>query len=115
MTSAANAAELGSKLSYDVANPAAYSTSLQNLVVYGTTTAGTNPIVPNLSTSNVGVAVNPTTGPSCNAGSGTTPCPQDITITINSYTINAIFTNFALNGKPRVTVAYTGQVTCSTC
>lgn len=115
-TSAANAAELGSNLSYDVANPTAYTTSLQNLVVYGTTTAGSKPVVPNLSTSNVGVTVNPTSGASCNAGSGsTTPCPQVITITINSYTINAIFTNFALNGKPRVTVAYTGQVTCSTC
>ena len=104
LTSVANAAELGSKMTYDTANPSAFTTALQNMVVYGNTTAGTRAIVPGLSTSNVTVAVNP-------QGS----MPTDITITINNFTINALFANFTFNGKPRATTVYMGQITCSTC
>ena len=104
LTSVADAAELGSKMTYDTANTSAFTTALQNMVVYGNTTAGTSPIVPGLSTSNVTVSVNP---------QGT--MPTDITITINSFTINALFTNFTFNGKPRATAVYMGQITCSTC
>jgi hypothetical protein len=73
-------------------------------VVYGNTTAGTSPIVPGLAVSNVTVGVNPEGN-----------MPTDITITINSFTINALFTNFTFNGKPRATAVYMGQITCSTC
>ena len=104
MTSVANAAQLGSKMTYDTANPSQFSTALQNMVVYGNTTAGTSPIVPGLATSNVGVSVNPQGG-----------MPTDITITINSFTIDAVFTRFTFNGKPRATTAYMGNITCSTC
>lgn len=104
LTSVANAAELGSKMTYDTANPSTFTTALQNMVVYGNTTAGTSPIVPGLATSNVTVGVNP---------EGT--MPTDITITINNFTINAVFTNFTFNGKPRATAVYMGQITCSTC
>src|SRR6266852_9071342 len=55
MTSVANAAELGSKMTYDTASPTTYSDALKNMVVYGSTTAGTTPIVRGLSTSNVTV------------------------------------------------------------
>jgi hypothetical protein len=74
------------------------------MVVYGNTTAGTSPIVPGLSTSNVTVNVNP---------QGT--LPTDITITINNFTIDAVFARFTFNGKPRATAVYMGQITCSTC
>jgi Flp pilus assembly protein TadG len=104
LTSVANAAELGSKMTYDTANPSAFTTALQNMVVYGNTTAGTRSIVPGLSTSNVTVGINPEGN-----------MPTDITITINSFTINALFTNFTFNGKPRATAVYMGQITCSTC
>jgi len=104
LTSVADAAELGSKMTYDTANTSAFTTALQNMVVYGNTTAGTSPIAPGLSTSNVTVAVNPQGN-----------MPTDITITINSFTINALFTNFTFNGKPRATAVYMGQITCSTC
>jgi Flp pilus assembly protein TadG len=104
LTSVGNAAELGSKMTYDTANTSAFTTALQNMVVYGNTTAGTSPIVPGLSTSNVTVGVNPQGN-----------MPTDITITINSFTINALFTNFTFNGKPRATAVYMGQITCSTC
>jgi Flp pilus assembly protein TadG len=104
LSSVANAAELGSKMTYDTANTSTYSTALKNMVVYGNTTAGTTPIVPGLATSNVTVTVNL---------AGT--IPSDITITINNYTIDAVFTTFTFNGKPRATAVFMGQVSCSTC
>jgi Flp pilus assembly protein TadG len=104
LTSVANAAELGSKMTYDTASPTTYSTALKNMVVYGSTTAGTTPIVRGLATSNVTVTVNL---------AGT--IPSDVTITINNYTIDAVFTTFTFNGKPRATTVFMGQVSCSTC
>lgn len=105
MTSVANAAELGSKLGYDTASPAPYSTSLKNMVVYGDEIAGTKPLVPNLTTGNVNVNVNLDA-----AG-----MPRAVTITVTGYNINALFTSYALNNKPRATTLYFGQISCSTC
>ena len=102
LTSVANAAELGSKMTYDTGNSSQFTTALQNMVVYGSTTAGTTPIVPGLATSNVSVNVNP---------QGT--IPTDVTITINNFTINALFTSFNFSGKPRATAVYMGQISCS--
>ena len=104
LTSVANAAELGSKMTYDTASPTTYSDALKNMVVYGSTTAGTTPIVRGLATSNVTVTVNL---------AGT--IPSDVTITINNYSIDAVFTTFTFNGKPRATTVFMGQVSCSTC
>ena len=104
LTSVGNAAELGSKMTYDTGSPSTYTTALQNMVVYGSTTAGSTPIVPGLATSNVTVTVNPPGG-----------IPTDITITINNYTIDAVFTRFTFNGKPRGTAVYMGNIVCSTC
>ena len=103
LTSVGNAAQLGSKLTYDTANTAQFTTAIQNLVVYGNTTAGTTPIVPGLSTSNVTVTATPV------------GMPTDVTVTINNFSVAAVFTHFTFNGKPRVTTAYMGQITCSTC
>ena len=104
LTSVANAAEMGSKMTYDTASPTTYSNALKNMVVYGSTTAGTTPIVRGLATSNVTVTVNL---------AGT--IPSDVTITINNYTIDVVFTTFTFNGKPRATAVFMGQVSCSTC
>jgi Flp pilus assembly protein TadG len=104
LTSVANAAEMGSKMTYDTASPTTYSDALKNMVVYGSTTAGSTPIVRGLATSNVTVTVNL---------AGT--IPSDVTITINNYTIDAVFTTFTFNGKPRATTVFMGQVSCSTC
>src|SRR5215472_12274005 len=57
-TAVEDAAELGSKLTYDTANPDQYTTAVKNMVVYGSTVAGTNPIVPGLAISNVSVTPN---------------------------------------------------------
>src|ERR1700686_3786108 len=83
MISVANAAELGSKLGYDTASPATYTTDLKNMVVYGDETAGTKAIVPNLTTANVNVSVSLDS-----AG-----IPRDVTVTITGYAINALFTS----------------------
>lgn len=104
LNSVANAAELRSKMTYDTASPSTYTTALQNMVVYGSTSAGTTPVVRGLATSNVTVNVNL---------AGT--IPTDLTITINNYTIDAVFTTFTFNGKPRATAVFMGQVACSTC
>jgi len=105
LISVADAAELGSKLSYDTANPSTYSTALKNMVVYGDETAGTKAIVPNLTTSNVNV----------NLSLDSAGMPRDVTVTITGYAINAVFTSYSLTNKPRATTLYYGQVSCSTC
>jgi Flp pilus assembly protein TadG len=105
MTSVANAAELGSKLGYDTASPASYSTALTNMVVYGDEIAGTKPLVPNLTSSNVNV----------NVSLDSAGMPRDVTVTVTGYSINALFTSYALNNKPRATTLYFGQISCSTC
>ena len=104
MTSVSDAAQLGAKLNYDTADTSTYTTAVKNMVVYGDTTAGTTPIVPGLATSNVTVTMNPSVG-----------TPQDVTVTISSYTIDGFFTSYTLNNKPRATMLYYGQISCSTC
>ena len=103
-TSVANAAQIGSKLSYDTGSPSTFTTAVQNMVLYGDTTAGTKTITPGLTASNVNINVNPEDS-----------MPTDITITINNFNIDTIFWTWSLTGKPRVTTVYLGQITCSTC
>ena len=104
MTSVSDGAQLAAKLGYDTASPSTYTTAVKNMVVYGDTTAGTTPILPGLSTSNVNVTMNPSVG-----------TPQDVTVTISSYTINGFFSSYTLTNKPRATMLYYGQISCSTC
>jgi Flp pilus assembly protein TadG len=105
MTAVTNAAELGSKISYDTGNAAAFTSTLQNMVLYADETAGTSPIVSGLTASNVNVSVT----------LDAQGIPRDLTITISNYTIDGIFNKITLNGKPRATTMYFGQITCSTC
>jgi Flp pilus assembly protein TadG len=101
----ANAAQLGCNLGYDTATPSAYTTALKNMVLYGSETAGTYPVVPGLTTSNVNVDAHLD-------GNG---YPRYVTVNITGYTINALFTSFSLPNKPGATGLYYGQVSCSTC
>jgi Flp pilus assembly protein TadG len=105
LTAVSDAAELGSKISYDTADPSAFTTTLQNMVLYGTETTGTSPIVSGLAASNVSVHV------TLDANS----IPRDVTVSISSYSINCFFQTITLTGKPRATVKYFGQLACSTC
>ena len=105
LTSVANATQFAAKISYDTGDAGTtgvYQTAVKNMVVYGDSTAGTKPIVPNLTTANVNIAMNPATG-----------TPRDVTVTITGYTINSLFTTYALNNKPRATSIYYGTITCS--
>ena len=104
MSSVSGAAEIASKMQYDTGNPAAYTTAIQNLVLYGDETPKTSPLVPGLTASNVSVTVNMSNS-----------FPTDVTVKIVNYQINSLFNTWTVNGKPRATVAYLGQVTCSTC
>jgi hypothetical protein len=102
-TATANAAELGSKMTYDTGDPSSYQTKLKNMVVYGDETTGTFPLVPGLTTAKVNVTANPV------------DYPTDITVTVTGYTIDAFFTKFTLTNKPRATVQFYGQVSCAGC
>lgn len=104
MTSVTNAAELGAKLDYDTASPSTFTSQIQNMVLYGDTSAGTNTIIPGLTAANINISINPEDS-----------MPTDITITIQNFSIDAIFTKFSFTGKPRVTAVYMGQIRCSSC
>ena len=104
-TSVANAAELASQLNYDSAATDTFASQIQNLAVYGDPSATTGtPLVPGLSSSNVNVSVTLSNG-----------IPVDVTVKIVNFSFSTIFSIVPFDGKPRVTVAYRGQVTCSTC
>ncbi|HLG99412.1 MAG TPA: TadE/TadG family type IV pilus assembly protein [Bryobacteraceae bacterium] len=107
-TAVADAAELGAKMDYDIAdtaNPTQFQQKLQNMVVYADETAGTNPIVPGIAISNVSVAVT----------LDSQSMPRAVTVSITNYRISAVIGNFMLINKPRATTKYYGTITCSTC
>jgi len=110
LTSVSNAAELGSKMTFDGGSPNDFTTQLKNVVVFGDTTAGTRPIIPNLSISNVNVSLTPNTG----APQFITVAPQNITISV-TYQIDVVLARFQLTNKPQVTTAFTGQTLCTGC
>jgi Flp pilus assembly protein TadG len=105
LTAVSDAAALGSRISYDTANPGGFTATLQNMVLYGTETAGTSPILSGLTESNVSVSV------TLDGNS----IPRDVTVSISNYSINSLFQAITLTGKPRATVKYFGQLACSTC
>jgi hypothetical protein len=102
MTTCTNAALMASMLPYDIGNPNSFTTAVRNMVVYGDPAGGTQVQVPGLTAANVNVDTNPVSA-----------IPTDITITIQNYQISAVFQNFTLTNKPRVTTAYMGPITCS--
>jgi len=78
---------------------AAFTTAVQNVVVYGdpAPAGGATPIVPGLTTANV--TVTPTWS------SGT---PTAMTVAITAYQIPTYFGNGFLNGKPTTTFPFVG-------
>jgi len=100
-----NAAMLGSRLNYDLADSGAgFTTKVKNMAVYGDPSGGSTPLAPSLTATNVNVNV-------ATLGS----YPTYLTVTIQNYTITNLFGNFTLVNKPRVTAAYIGNVVCSGC
>lgn len=105
-TAVSDAAQLGAKMNYDTDSPSLFTTSLTNMVVYGDTTVPQNgkAIVLGLTAGNVSVSVNPSSA-----------MPTDVTVMIQNFQVDALFTKYTFNGKPRATAAYQGHVTCSGC
>jgi hypothetical protein len=93
LTSVSNAAQLGSKMQFDLANRSGATTSLQNMVLYGSTSAGARPMVSGLTASNVTVRFLPEP-----TNSIPSPVPEFVSIEITNYTIDAIFRTFTFSG-----------------
>jgi Flp pilus assembly protein TadG len=97
----ARGARYASLIPYDSKdkNPTtAFTTKVQNMVLYGTPTAGTTPVLPGLTAANVNVVPGPFT----------IGIPSTMTVSITGYTINSIFSSTALTNKPAVTFTYQG-------
>jgi len=96
----ARGARYASLVPYDSATTtpsSAFQTAIQNMVLYGSPTAGTSPVLTGLTTSNVNLTVTFTNG-----------IPSAMTVSISGYTINSIFATSSLTNKPQVTYAYQG-------
>jgi len=77
----------------------AFTTKVQNMVLYGSTTAGATPVLPGLTAANVSVV--PYFDP-------TLKIPTKMTVSITGYSINSIFASSTLTNKPQVAYAYQG-------
>jgi len=96
----ARGARYASLVPYDSATTtpsAAFQTAVKNMVLYGSPTAGTSPVLTGLTTGNVSLTVTFANG-----------VPSAMTVSINGYTIDSIFTTTNLTNKPQVTYAYQG-------
>jgi Flp pilus assembly protein TadG len=87
--------------------PSTYATAVQNMVVYGTTTTGTQAIAPNLDTGAVSVVVN------CSGSGSAAAVPTSVTVNVSSYTVDAVVASWTVTGKPAMTMPYFGTY-CST-
>ena len=74
-----------------------FQTAVQNMVLYGSTTAGTTPVLPGLAASNVNFTVTFANG-----------VPSAMTVSITGYTINSVFASATLTNKPQITYPYQG-------
>ncbi|HXI43291.1 MAG TPA: TadE/TadG family type IV pilus assembly protein [Bryobacteraceae bacterium] len=96
----ARGARYASLVPYDSATTApsvAFQTAVQNMVLYGSPTTGTTPVLPGLTTGNANLSVTFTDG-----------VPSAMTVSISDYTINSVFATTTLTKKPQVTYAYQG-------
>jgi Flp pilus assembly protein TadG len=85
----------------DSSIPAAYSTAVQNMVVYGTPSPGASPmpVIKGLRTGVVTVGVNFDSG----------HVPTDVSVKISTYSVDAIFKTFTFANKPVLQMPYFGK------
>jgi len=76
---------------------AAFQAAVKNMVLYGSPTAGSSPVLPGLTASNVNLTVTFTDG-----------VPSGMTVSISDYTIQSIFASTTLTTKPQVSYVYQG-------
>ena len=106
----ARGARYASLIDYHSANDTPstdFQTAVQNMVLYGSPSAGTTPVVPGLTASEVVVTVCGI-ATVCSGFGSALGVPQEITVSISGYTINSVFAQTTLSGKPAVTFAYQG-------
>jgi Flp pilus assembly protein TadG len=84
--------------SLDATPSPAFKAAVQNMVLYGSPTAGTSPALPGLTAANVNVTPGPFT----------LGVPSTMTVSISGFTINSVFSTSTLTNKPQVTYAYQG-------
>jgi Flp pilus assembly protein TadG len=86
---------------------AATQDTVKKLIAYGTPTpaVGAEPVVRGLSTSNVNVSFNP----------DTKGVPTNVTASISSFRVDAVFTSFTFNDKPLGSVPYVGRYSPAEC
>jgi len=91
----------------DRSTPSAFSSAVKNMVVFGTPSPGNSPtpVVPNLGIGQVAVSVD--------YGASPNTVPQNVTVSISSYTIDAIVKTYTITGKPALTMPYFGQYCAS--
>jgi hypothetical protein len=85
----------------DSSIPAAYTTAVQNMVVYGTPSPGASPVpvINGLTTGAVTVGVNFDSG----------HVPTDVSVKISTYSVDAIFKTFTFANKPVLKMPYFGK------
>jgi Flp pilus assembly protein TadG len=96
----ARGARYASLVPYDSATTTpstAFSTAVKNMVLYGSPSTGTTPVLPGLTTANVNLTVIFTNG-----------IPTAMQVSISGYTINSIFATTVLTSKPAVSYTYQG-------
>lgn len=100
-----NAAHFAAMQVYDsnTSTPSnAWTTAVQNMVLYGDPTGGSTTLqVKNLTTGNISITVG-------SSGSGSTFTPTSVTIAITGYTIDGVTGKYVLTGKPAVTYPFQG-------
>jgi len=101
-TAVNNGAKYASLRTYDSnsSTPSAcFTTAVQDMVVYGDPTGtNTTPVAPGLAPGNVNVAVTFSNG-----------VPSQMTVSLSSYTLRAVFANIVLSNKPQVTYPFLGD------
>jgi Flp pilus assembly protein TadG len=75
-----------------------YAARIGNMVLYGNPNGGSKPILPGLSTNSITVNMA--------ASNGT---PSQVTVMINSFTLNGVMGATRLTNKPQATMPYTGR------
>jgi Flp pilus assembly protein TadG len=85
----------------DSSIPAAYTTAVQNMVVYGTPSPGASPVpvIRGLAPDVVTVGVNFDSG----------HVPTDVSVNISTYSVDAIFKTFTFTNKPVLKMPYFGK------
>jgi len=100
LTAVTQGARYASLIPYDSPTDtpsAAFKTAVQNMVLYGAPVAGTTAVLSDISAANIRLTVTFSKG-----------VPSSVTVSITGYTVNALFGNHLLSGKPQVTYPYQG-------